>query len=125
MLLGDLYILNSLQTQENNTILVKMELNPNHAIFRGHFPQHPVMPGVCLTNMITDALSSFLKNDYYLSSADYIKFIQLVIPGKTNEVSVIIKFLSNETELIRIEATVSDENTIYLKLRGSFRPKMF
>lgn len=114
MLLGTLYTINSLESKENNTVLAKIEINKDHEIFEGHFPNHPVMPGVCLTNIITDTLSSFLTTDYYLFTADFIKFIQLVLPEKTNTVLATLKILSQEEDIIKAEATISDENTTYL-----------
>lgn len=125
MLLGDLYTINNLQILENSSLLAKIGINGKHPILKGHFPGHPVMPGVCLTNMVTETLSAFLKQEYFLSSADYIKFIQLVIPEKTTELSASLRILEQASGLIRIEASLSDENTTFLKLKGNFSPKMF
>ena len=30
--------------------VVQVMLNPQHAIYSGHFPQQPVVPGVCNTS---------------------------------------------------------------------------
>ena len=32
--------------------VVQVMLNPQHAIYNGHFPQQPVVPGVCMLQMI-------------------------------------------------------------------------
>ena len=30
--------------------VVQVMLNPQHAIYSGHFPQQPVVPGVCMSD---------------------------------------------------------------------------
>ena len=32
--------------------VVQVMLNPQHAIYSGHFPQQPVVPGVCMLQII-------------------------------------------------------------------------
>lgn len=121
MLLDDLYSINIPEKLENNTLIAKIDLNKEHAIFEGHFPGQPVLPGVCLTNAITDVVSIFFNQQYYLSSADFIKFINLVIPDQTPSVNTELKILSQETDSIKIEAHVFYENTSFLKLKGNFQ----
>lgn len=46
MLLNDFYKLKE-QTESNGDWSFKVELNPNHSIYTGHFPNQPIVPGVC------------------------------------------------------------------------------
>lgn len=120
MLLDDLYRINIPEKRENNTFHTKIDLNKEHSIFLGHFPGQPVLPGVCLTNAITDIVSISLNRKYYLSSADFIKFINLVVPEQTPSVNAELKILSEENNTVRAEAHVFFENTSFLKLKGNF-----
>lgn len=35
---------------------VRVMLNPQHSLYAGHFPQQPVVPGVCTLQMIKECL---------------------------------------------------------------------
>ena len=36
--------------------VVQVMLNPQHPIYNGHFPQQPVVPGVCMLQMIKECI---------------------------------------------------------------------
>jgi 3-hydroxyacyl-[acyl-carrier-protein] dehydratase len=122
MILEDLYSIKDLKEEENNTISANIDINDKHIIFKGHFPNRPVMPGVCLTNMITDVISAYVKEAQFLQSADFIKFINLVIPSETYSVKVLVKLLSGNDSLAA-EASIVSGNTTFLKLKGNFARK--
>ncbi|MBK7691597.1 MAG: hypothetical protein IPJ31_10925 [Bacteroidetes bacterium] len=39
-------------SNEENKIIADITINANHAILKGHFPGHPVVPSVCMMEMI-------------------------------------------------------------------------
>ena len=51
MLMNDFYTISDLQTEEFS-ISCKATFNKDHDIFNGHFPGQPVVPGVCMMQMI-------------------------------------------------------------------------
>ena len=62
----------------------------NEPFFQGHFPGHPVMPGVLIIEALAQAsgLLVFLSTPkhekqpmYYLVKVDKAKFVQIVVPG--------------------------------------------
>lgn len=91
MLLNDLYIIQSLSEFENQIDTV-VELRPDHAIFKGHFPGQPVLPGVCMMQMITEITSEFLKKSFRISRAPMIKFLHMIDPGSNPQIHLQIKF---------------------------------
>lgn len=52
-----------------------------HAVFEGHFPGNPIVPGVCTINMLTDIVRLQLGAGYELQGAASVKFLQLIRPG--------------------------------------------
>ena len=36
--------------------VVQVMLNPQHVIYNGHFPQQPVVPGVCMLQIIKECI---------------------------------------------------------------------
>jgi 3-hydroxyacyl-[acyl-carrier-protein] dehydratase len=72
----------SLRARKNVTV--------NEPFFQGHFPGHPVMPGVLIVEALAQAsgLLVFLSTPkhekqpmYYLVKVDKAKFMQIVVPG--------------------------------------------
>jgi 3-hydroxyacyl-[acyl-carrier-protein] dehydratase len=119
MLLNKLYLINDLQFDENNTITANIHINKEHMIFKGHFPGQPVLPGVCLTNIITDVISASKEEKYFLKSADYIKFINVVDPSIHSDLIAKIK-LDEKDGILKAEGSVFFESTVFLKIKASF-----
>jgi 3-hydroxyacyl-[acyl-carrier-protein] dehydratase len=81
LLLNDLYIIESLEGNRNG-IHVQVKLMPEHAIFKGHFPGQPVLPGVCMLDMITEITGEHLHGQFRISEATMIKFLRMIDPQK-------------------------------------------
>ncbi len=41
-------------SEETDMIDYQIELNPEHYIYKAHFPGNPITPGVCIIKMITE-----------------------------------------------------------------------
>ena len=93
MLLNDLYTIQSLIESENK-ILALVELRPDHAIFKGHFPGQPVLPGVCMMEMIAEITGKYLKQSFRITGAPMIKFLHMIDPGKNPLIHLEIKYQS-------------------------------
>lgn len=80
MLKDNLYLLVSLDKKEEGNYEAAVTLNPDHAIFRGHFPEQPVLPGVCLLEITKELLSAITKKACRLRKAAQIKYLKVVDP---------------------------------------------
>jgi 3-hydroxyacyl-[acyl-carrier-protein] dehydratase len=81
LLLNDLYNIQSI-TESENQVQVEVLLQADHTIFKGHFPGQPVLPGVCMMEMITEIMEEHLKKSFRISSAPLIKFLLMIDPRK-------------------------------------------
>ncbi|MBK7285755.1 MAG: hypothetical protein IPI95_00850 [Flavobacteriales bacterium] len=52
MLIKGLYTVTR-TVQEGDRITASVHLDEHHAVFKGHFPDRPVMPGVCTLQIVT------------------------------------------------------------------------
>lgn len=76
---------------EEKTIRAYKNVTINEPFFNGHFPQHPIMPGVLITEAMAQAagLLGFKMMDatpedgvlYYFVGSDKLRFRQPVVPG--------------------------------------------
>ena len=51
-------------SENNNSFNSVIELNPEHEIYKGHFPKIPVAPGACLIQAIKEILMTKKINTY-------------------------------------------------------------
>lgn len=87
---------------ENKTIQAYKNVSINEPFFNGHFPQHPIMPGVLIIEAMAQAagLLGFKMMDasaeddvlYYFVGSDKLRFRQPVVPGDKLELNA--SFLS-------------------------------
>ncbi|MBS1934927.1 MAG: hydroxymyristoyl-ACP dehydratase, partial [Bacteroidetes bacterium] len=59
MLQGNFFTITSI-AHENISVKAVLELNPAHDIFKGHFPETPVVPGVCMLQMLKEVMENIL-----------------------------------------------------------------
>lgn len=80
MLLNNLYTIQQI-TETEKIIQASVLLRAGHPIFKGHFPDHPVLPGVCMLEMITEIMGTHLQQQFRITSASMIKYLQMIDPN--------------------------------------------
>jgi 3-hydroxyacyl-[acyl-carrier-protein] dehydratase len=60
MLQPDFYSFIRIVSNGSSSLEASFLLNPKHAIFAGHFPGQPVVPGVCMLQIIKEGLEQAL-----------------------------------------------------------------
>ncbi len=100
-------------------INVVLELNPDHKIFKGHFPSTPVVPGVCMMQMVKEMVEISTGKSVLLSKADSMKFLVVVDPRVNKVVKIDISYKESD-ETIDVNASLSAEGTVCLKFKGRF-----
>ena len=104
-------------------LATNIQLNPSHLIFEGHFPGNPVVPGVCMMQMVKEVLESHLDKKLVLVKALDAKFLSVINPSNTRELGLNIKFIDTNDDSISINALLMDKETVVLKFKGIFVQK--
>jgi len=120
MLLNNFYKTQQISSQSDNEIIAKIILNPDHEIYKGHFPNNPVVPGVVSVQIVNEILSEHLEKKLLTSSAKSIKFPAMINPNVNPQLFVKIKYTENEDNSYKITAQIFFEYLIFLKFSGSF-----
>lgn len=94
-----------------------IRLNPDHAIFAGHFPGQPVVPGVCMLQIIKELLEGATRQALQLARASNIKFLMVRTPGAHEIDSVQVNFDSSENGILVSEATISSGADRFIRLQ--------
>jgi 3-hydroxyacyl-[acyl-carrier-protein] dehydratase len=117
MLMNDFYTLVK-QESDEGSVNSTIRFNKEHAIFKGHFPGLPVVPGVCMVQLTRELVEQVTTQSLQLASATSIKFLSVINPEINPEVNIQITYLLQQHEYV-VQATISFESTIFFKFKGA------
>jgi 3-hydroxyacyl-[acyl-carrier-protein] dehydratase len=111
--------INSTDLSAENTFTATVELNPSHKIYKGHFPEIPVAPGVTLIQMVQEILAKKIDHSLTLKEGSNIKFLAMINPLKENNITISYTILQKDNE-VDVTANISGKEIIYVKFKGKF-----
>jgi 3-hydroxyacyl-[acyl-carrier-protein] dehydratase len=91
-------------------------LNPEHFIYRAHFPENPITPGVCIIQIIKELSETVLQRELFLKKVNNVKFLSVINPLENKEVVFSLSISSEGDEAHKVGAVVSNENNQFSKL---------
>ncbi|MGD1320559.1 3-hydroxyacyl-ACP dehydratase [Chryseobacterium sp. 2R14A] len=118
-ILTDFYTLQSYEKAENGGFTAHILLNKDHDIFKGHFPGNPVTPGVCMMQIVKELTEEFIGRKLFLKTASNIKFMAIINPFETPELTMSLNISESETE-VKVKNTTSFGETIALKMSVNY-----
>jgi len=119
-LLNDFYTIISSEPIENG-ISVLVKINKEHSIFEGHFPNHPVTPGVCTMQIIKELSENHSGKELILKTARNVKFMAIINPEENDIVRFDLSFEKPEPGELSVKSTVSIDENPALKFGGIFK----
>ncbi|GAB3910846.1 3-hydroxyacyl-ACP dehydratase [Mucilaginibacter boryungensis] len=111
------HITSSDHTDGNFT--VAFEFDSDHAIFSGHFPGQPIVPGACMLQIVKEVLAKALGTPVQLKKADNLKFIAPVDPRMAGDTELKISYKNLETG-IQVNAQLNVNGVTCFKMQGIF-----
>ena len=103
----------------SQSISALVSLDPGHPIYGGHFPGNPVVPGVCQVQMVREALEILMDVKGMLVAADNIKFLNMIVPSEHPVVAIDYTVKPPETGNLHFSAILRDNETIFMKFKGT------
>ncbi|MCG3166933.1 MAG: hypothetical protein POELPBGB_02716 [Bacteroidia bacterium] len=116
----DFYSLKNSTISEPGKFLAEIELNATHDIFKGHFPDNPVVPGVCLMQISKEMLEKSLNVTTHLIQSPQVKFLTVVDPTVDAVLNVALETKEQEG-LISANAVISAGEKVFFKFKGIFK----
>ncbi len=104
---------------EINAVLA---INAQHEIFEGHFPGQPVVPGVCMMQMIKELLESATTQSFHISQANEMKFLSVIDPTQNSIVQANVKYTVHENGHMMVVASLFSLELTYFKFKGLLAP---
>lgn len=119
ILLKDFFTINNTVSSETE-IWAELRIDANHKIFEGHFPNQPVVPGVCMMQMVKEILESVIGKETNLVQAADMKFLAMINPIENNLIHTSIKYSSDEAGAINVVASLFKDELVHFKFKGQF-----
>ncbi len=112
-----IYNILSLEPNENG-YLAKVCFDPEHAIYKAHFPNNPVTPGVILLQICKQCALQILKQsqpilaDTTIKSVRMLKFTGFIVPQKDKIINIELRQEDNT-----FRTSIYDDNRQYAKMQ--------
>jgi 3-hydroxyacyl-[acyl-carrier-protein] dehydratase len=65
---------------DNHSVYFTVGLNPEHVIYKVHFPNYPITPGVCIIQIAKELFSFFRQTELMVRKIKTVKFLYPIIP---------------------------------------------
>lgn len=121
MLLKDFYKVQSLDKTADQKYLAVILINEKHEIFKGHFPGNPIMPGVCMMQIIKELTEEVTGSSLIMQSLSNVKFMALINPEVTPELQIELDIMVNDDRTIKVKNTTTFNETVALKLGSVYK----
>lgn len=100
----------------------RVELDTSHPVYRGHFPGHPVLPGVCTLQLVRECLDRGTGRRFRYAAIRECKFLGMVVPGESGPLEIDIRLEDGDEPATRkLTCTVAENDRKILKLKGTVR----
>jgi 3-hydroxyacyl-[acyl-carrier-protein] dehydratase len=98
-------------------------LLPDCSVYRGHFPDMPVAPGVCNVQMIKECVERIAGKRLLLEYISQCKFAALITPQQHPALQIRVELTENTAERIMASASITDaDEKEYVTFKGEFIP---
>ncbi|MBL0736171.1 3-hydroxyacyl-ACP dehydratase [Flavobacterium sp. GN10] len=121
MILQDFYKILSEEKVSDSKYTVTILVNEKHEVFKGHFPGNPIMPGVCMIQIIKELTESITKSSLMIQSLANVKFMALINPEVTPELRLELDVTTTEDGLVKVKNTTYFNDTTALKLSNVYK----
>lgn len=121
MLLKDFYtVLDS--SEEAGNYHTSLKINKEHDIYRGHFPQRPVTPGVILMQLFKEEAERRTGCKLQLKTGNNVKFMAVVDPNK-DETLFLESEITQEDSVVKLKGIAKNDGSIALKISALYDVK--
>lgn len=93
-------------------------LNPEHFIYKAHFPGEPITPGVCIMQIAKELLEETVETALRIVKVKNVKFLSVMTPRQSTEANYRIgKIIRDDaSETVKAQAVVTSAGEIKAKI---------
>jgi 3-hydroxyacyl-[acyl-carrier-protein] dehydratase len=120
MVLKDFYSVVS-STELAGEFITEVKINKDHDLYRGHFPDRPVTPGVILMQLFKEEAERRSNKKLQLATAANVKFMAVVDPNICEKL-ILQSSIVSENGILKLKGIAKQNDTISLKISATYKP---
>ena len=113
--IGDLYSIVAKEITDDGGVF-HLHLNPECIIYKAHFPEQPITPGVCITQIAVELAEIVVGHSLQMIGIKNVKFLSIMTPDSLTEVTYSITIKSSDDKETRIQAVAQSDDVVYAKM---------
>ena len=121
MVLKDFYKILSEEKISDSKYSITILVNEKHEVFKGHFPGNPIMPGVCMIQIIKELTEKITNETLMIQTLANVKFMALINPETNPELRLELDITMTEDNLVKVKNTTYFNETVALKLSNVYK----
>ena len=122
MLVKDFYKIDGKEAQADGSVLYSVSLNAAHDVYKGHFPERPITPGVCNIQMIKELAEDSSSRSLTLTSISRCRLTAMVTPNDSPVLNVKVQWDAADSN--KLAATIYYGDTTYMTLSGTVADRL-
>ena len=117
--LDNLFLTQSI-TDTDDGFEALVRCNPEHPVYKAHFPGNPITPGACLLQTAGALMQQKMGRPLFLKSSKNIKYLSILIPVEEKEVKFGFSHVAEGETECKAQVVIADESTVYTKMSLTF-----
>ena len=115
MLKDSLYTITSFESHKDE-LAAEVQLNKDHEIFKGHFPDQPVLPGVCMMQIVKELTEQCTGKRLFLNDVAQCKFLSMIDPEKAPLLQIHIQIEELPEPVTGVRAQIKSGESVIFKM---------
>ncbi|MBC7486427.1 MAG: 3-hydroxyacyl-ACP dehydratase [Cytophagaceae bacterium] len=108
------------QSTEGTKKMYHVKVNPAHAVFQGHFPDQPVLPGVAMVYLSRFLTQRVTGKSIKLKEASQIKFLNLLDPRVNPEFIYTNEIVKEVDHVIYVKGEMRFNESTFFKISATY-----
>lgn len=117
-LIKDYYTIEGESVKDGSPIF-HIRLNPDCQVYKGHFPEQPVSPGVCNIQMLKELTEKVIGRPLFMNNLSLCRLTTLVTPQQHPVMDARLD-IEAKGEAYKLKATLGKGEETYLEMKAEF-----
>lgn len=117
-MLDQFYTITKIESQ-TSTACFEVALNPAHAVYDGHFPGMPVVPGVCTLMMVKSCFEQWKGKRFVFRLLNSCKFLTAIRPERNRLLKIKLQEQECPEGLWGVSAQIYAGDQLVFKLKAN------
>lgn len=110
-------LISNLKKQEN-VITATVVFPPEFTVFEGHFPEKPILPGICKIQLVKVIIELVEKKKFEISEIKLAKFFAPVVPNDELNLECKLELMPNKQLLVKANIALLGKKVSQIEISG-------